>query len=123
SSDLAKQLASAAEIRQKGKLLLSSYGATPQAEVVAIIEEALAEDRERLEALTNRETARTRAEYLRQQVAAQESEIAQLERRIKDREWQLAHQLSESVVGPLAARSEEHTSELQSRENLVCRLL
>src|SRR5690606_40455711 len=24
---------------------------------------------------------------------------------------------------PLAARSEEHTSELQSRENLVCRLL
>lgn len=100
---LTKQLASAAEIRQKGKLLLSSYGATPQAEVVAIIEEALAEDRERLEALTNRETARTRAEYLRQQVAAQESEIAQLERRIKDREWQLAHQLSESVVGPLAA--------------------
>src|SRR5690606_28194249 len=25
-------------------------------------------------------------------------------------------------LGPLAARSEEHTSELQSRENLVCRL-
>src|SRR5690606_40623983 len=27
------------------------------------------------------------------------------------------------VLGPVAARSEEHTSELQSRENLVCRLL
>src|SRR5436309_5724132 len=27
------------------------------------------------------------------------------------------------VLGPHAARSEEHTSELQSRENLVCRLL
>src|SRR5690606_41917592 len=27
------------------------------------------------------------------------------------------------VVPSLAARSEEHTSELQSRENLVCRLL
>src|SRR5690606_40764053 len=26
-------------------------------------------------------------------------------------------------VGELAGRSEEHTSELQSRENLVCRLL
>src|SRR5690606_39803050 len=26
-------------------------------------------------------------------------------------------------VSPLKARSEEHTSELQSRENLVCRLL
>src|SRR5690606_40236739 len=26
-------------------------------------------------------------------------------------------------VGPCGARSEEHTSELQSRENLVCRLL
>src|SRR5436309_5370812 len=25
--------------------------------------------------------------------------------------------------GPVGARSEEHTSELQSRENLVCRLL
>src|SRR5690606_39496025 len=27
------------------------------------------------------------------------------------------------LAAPLAARSEEHTSELQSRENLVCRLL
>src|SRR5690606_41963821 len=27
------------------------------------------------------------------------------------------------VTGPHDARSEEHTSELQSRENLVCRLL
>src|SRR5690606_40245218 len=27
------------------------------------------------------------------------------------------------VVGPGRGRSEEHTSELQSRENLVCRLL
>src|SRR5436309_12156091 len=26
-------------------------------------------------------------------------------------------------IGPSAERSEEHTSELQSRENLVCRLL
>src|SRR5690606_41623749 len=28
-----------------------------------------------------------------------------------------------AAVPPLSARSEEHTSELQSRENLVCRLL
>src|SRR5690606_39823291 len=28
-----------------------------------------------------------------------------------------------SVVGSVVLRSEEHTSELQSRENLVCRLL
>src|SRR5690606_42110287 len=28
-----------------------------------------------------------------------------------------------AIVGRLAQRSEEHTSELQSRENLVCRLL
>src|SRR5690606_40981225 len=28
-----------------------------------------------------------------------------------------------SPTAPTAARSEEHTSELQSRENLVCRLL
>src|SRR5690606_41873405 len=28
-----------------------------------------------------------------------------------------------STKRPMAARSEEHTSELQSRENLVCRLL
>src|SRR5690606_41850854 len=27
------------------------------------------------------------------------------------------------VIGPMVERSEEHTSELQSRENLVCRLL
>src|SRR2546421_3595902 len=31
--------------------------------------------------------------------------------------------LHESAVGVLAARSEEHTSELQSRSDLVCRLL
>src|SRR5690606_41769031 len=31
--------------------------------------------------------------------------------------------LSEQPSLPLADRSEEHTSELQSRENLVCRLL
>src|SRR5690606_41818823 len=28
-----------------------------------------------------------------------------------------------ATTGPISARSEEHTSELQSRENLVCRLL
>src|SRR5690606_42039818 len=31
--------------------------------------------------------------------------------------------LSEAVFDELVSRSEEHTSELQSRENLVCRLL
>src|SRR5690606_31008963 len=30
---------------------------------------------------------------------------------------------NEDRIGPKRARSEEHTSELQSRENLVCRLL
>src|SRR5690606_40832899 len=30
---------------------------------------------------------------------------------------------AEEVVAAIQARSEEHTSELQSRENLVCRLL
>src|SRR5690606_40880336 len=32
-------------------------------------------------------------------------------------------ELRGQFVGQLAVRSEEHTSELQSRENLVCRLL
>src|SRR5690606_6964202 len=32
-------------------------------------------------------------------------------------------ELLPSVKGPFDLRSEEHTSELQSRENLVCRLL
>src|SRR5436309_10636663 len=31
--------------------------------------------------------------------------------------------VGEGICGAAAARSEEHTSELQSRENLVCRLL
>src|SRR5690606_42085357 len=31
--------------------------------------------------------------------------------------------VSKSVLMPLILRSEEHTSDLQSRENLVCRLL
>src|SRR5690606_40642247 len=35
----------------------------------------------------------------------------------------LAWVASRRIVLPLAVRSEEHTSELQSRENLVCRLL
>src|SRR5690606_41313282 len=33
------------------------------------------------------------------------------------------HPRGESRAAPPRARSEEHTSELQSRENLVCRLL
>src|SRR5690606_42143780 len=33
------------------------------------------------------------------------------------------HLAAPVVDGPAAVRSEEHTSELQSRENLVCRLL
>src|SRR5690606_34100272 len=33
------------------------------------------------------------------------------------------HDLPDEVVGGVEQRSEEHTSELQSRENLVCRLL
>src|SRR5690606_41601656 len=36
---------------------------------------------------------------------------------------QMPHQLPQYLVHPSAQRSEEHTSELQSRENLVCRLL
>src|SRR5690606_41505132 len=32
-------------------------------------------------------------------------------------------ELNVAATGPDAQRSEEHTSELQSRENLVCRLL
>src|SRR5690606_41760690 len=33
------------------------------------------------------------------------------------------HQAADGVSGRTVLRSEEHTSELQSRENLVCRLL
>src|SRR2546430_7227279 len=33
------------------------------------------------------------------------------------------HQLLEQVAGAAGERSEEHTSELQSQSNLVCRLL
>src|SRR5690606_42096359 len=43
------------------------------------------------------------------------------------RDWthyqELAQQLGARPEGRLVDRSEEHTSELQSRENLVCRLL
>src|SRR5438045_8157900 len=35
----------------------------------------------------------------------------------------ISPKLRRSVVAPLAARSEEHTSELQSLRHLVCRLL
>src|SRR5690606_40947698 len=39
--------------------------------------------------------------------------------------WQAVHILpkTSSPCAAIASRSEEHTSELQSRENLVCRLL
>src|SRR5688572_33505315 len=33
------------------------------------------------------------------------------------------HGRAERAIGPAAPRSEEHTSELQSQSNLVCRLL
>src|SRR5207302_3107864 len=35
----------------------------------------------------------------------------------------IVHRLDKDTSGLLEVRSEEHTSELQSRENLVCRLL
>src|SRR5579883_2187408 len=37
--------------------------------------------------------------------------------------WMLVSVVATLVTTPLLLRSEEHTSELQSRENLVCRLL
>src|SRR3712207_8293051 len=37
--------------------------------------------------------------------------------------FQLVVRVNPAVVGPIANRSEEHTSELQSRQYLVCRLL
>src|SRR5690606_40328433 len=39
--------------------------------------------------------------------------------------WNCSDQVARRCLGPRpeGARSEEHTSELQSRENLVCRLL
>src|SRR5690606_41181805 len=37
--------------------------------------------------------------------------------------WGLQDWGFEAIIAPSFARSEEHTSELQSRENLVCRLL
>src|SRR5207302_3924419 len=36
---------------------------------------------------------------------------------------EIDHILREEITVPVGPRSEEHTSELQSRENLVCRLL
>src|SRR3712207_7698124 len=36
---------------------------------------------------------------------------------------QRAHDLADDVAAPADVRSEEHTSELQSRQYLVCRLL
>src|SRR5690606_40943580 len=38
-------------------------------------------------------------------------------------EYQVFQRFTELTRGRMAVRSEEHTSELQSRENLVCRLL
>src|SRR5688572_31498221 len=45
---------------------------------------------------------------------------------IRNRGYEMSIQLSRSTAQPrliLAIRSEEHTSELQSQSNLVCRLL
>src|SRR5690606_39940242 len=55
--------------------------------------------------------------------------LAGLDRRVHLRDLVLADQVADGrgadhdLPGRGAARSEEHTSELQSRENLVCRLL
>src|SRR5690606_41479815 len=52
------------------------------------------------------------------------------ERRLRDAYWYTPHRLGQLIEIeeylkslPETGRSEEHTSELQSRENLVCRLL
>src|SRR3712207_7064901 len=71
------------------------------------------------------ETERERAEILSQTSGSQELEerISELEQQLEDaqrkrEEDQQTHQLQVEE-----ARSEEHTSELQSRQYLVCRLL
>src|SRR5438477_6658775 len=54
--------------------------------------------------------------------ASQESDMA-LELRNRDRERKLIKKIDETIARIDANRSEEHTSELQSHVNLVCRLL
>src|SRR5690606_39429723 len=49
--------------------------------------------------------------------------LAYCERMTPRADVQLVREALEDALPPSLARSEEHTSELQSRENLVCRLL
>src|SRR3712207_8875174 len=63
------------------------------------------------------------SQYLRVRKRLAEAEVSGVERRMAERE---ARGLRDRLVvnySPLVKRSEEHTSELQSRQYLVCRLL
>src|SRR5690606_19820764 len=63
-----------------------------------------------------KEAQAARIEVSRRLIAADEARIAaERRKRLDDPRWR--------KVAALSLRSEEHTSELQSRENLVCRLL
>src|SRR5690606_21523586 len=53
-------------------------------------------------------------------ILSRDKQMAEVEKRIRDKESQVSSELNKSKT---LNRSEEHTSELQSRENLVCRLL
>src|SRR5690606_41006126 len=67
----------------------------------------------------------------RHEVAQRLARMVQVRQGVDDRHRRAAGQLHHVAVGKgadhdavhVAGRSEEHTSELQSRENLVCRLL
>src|SRR5690606_41961273 len=66
-------------------------------------------------------------EHAATMVGVEPEELAEapdrLERRVTQQERHPCPRVCTGEAGHLLARSEEHTSELQSRENLVCRLL
>src|SRR5690606_1540472 len=68
--------------------------------------------------------------HLSQMIADMETAASSAERQLSGSYQQFGHNSTNTFVNRLfpavsqnEARSEEHTSELQSRENLVCRLL
>src|SRR5690606_40786893 len=54
---------------------------------------------------------------------ASQSTVARTTVRNDDGQWRPGAAVRARIVVAMQPRSEEHTSELQSRENLVCRLL
>lgn len=102
-SEQQKILTRAEKIQNDGELLLSGYGDMQPSDVEATLKEVLQENQQQINALQSAAQAEERKKTLTKSIAGFEQALKKLAEREAREQWQLHHQLDESVIAPLRA--------------------